>query len=220
MKTDLRAVCLVAALFGTSLGCASASDPVVQGASDEDLANAGDGSDPLRAEVVNALRKANRKDLLPTKVAVLYMVPPSTQVTLDANYASYDEAVFAGLRKSLLTRGFVISKGKAPQFIPCDPGGTGDYLELVKNPTFISSAMESTNRDAGEPPTYTAADIEGAKAIEAKAMYRLTLTKERVDVYLGKVGPKWKILAVDGAFHSCDVLKVRPPGSGPGTSGP
>lgn len=196
------AVALSLALLSLG-GCASEAPAASDGAADENFTAAAGAS----ADVVTALKKANRASLLPTRtVAWVYRPGAMDAVVLDQPYPGTDranETQFAQVRDMLKTRGFYIV-GKTAPFKDCEFTAKNDYLGKVTAPTFLSKRMVAVNDAIGET-VYSDADMTRAKAIEASISYKLVLTKEHVAIYLGKQGGVWKIIAIDDAEYSCDA---------------
>ena len=206
MKLFPRLALLVALASPSLFACASA-EPVTEGSSDEDFTGAADASEPLRAELITALKKTNRTSLLPTStIAYVYRPGAMDAVILKQKYSTGDApgtTELSAARETLKTRGFKIV-GKTAPYKDCEFSKANDYLSMVKSPTFLTKAMEAVNF-ATDGSVYNAADFAAAKAIEASITYKLVLTSERMAIYLGKQGGKWKIIAIDQAEYSCEA---------------
>lgn len=206
---NLRRLTLILTLALPSLvACASSDSPTGdESSADENFTAAADASDPQRASLITALKKANRSSLLPTKsVAWVYRPGAMDAVILAQPFPGTEapgSSEYGNTREMLKTRGFSIVGKNAP-FKDCEFTAKNDYLASVKNPTFLSKRMADLNAAMGET-IYSAADIKAAKTIEATITHKLVLTKERLAIYIGKQGTTWKILGLDAAEYSCDA---------------
>lgn len=214
LSSSLARLCLPFVIVSSVAACAS-PESEADGATDENFVNAADASDPLRGELLTALKKVNRASLLPKKLILATNTEAVDVPLIHYNLAVDDlrplqddaAAIFRRNWTSLKTRGFRIV-GKTVNYDGCKFAGSGDYLAR-QQPTFISKTMAYRNQQDPNDPPYSSAQIAEAKALEATMTHKLTLTQEHLAVYLGKQAGAWKVLAIDEMEYSnyfCDSL--------------
>lgn len=200
------ALCFAAIL--TAFGCASTPEPV---SDDEDFTAAQDPREPDRAAVLTALKSVNRTNLMPTSVAFVSQASTHNVVTLDATFngqlsdrAAYDTALLNRLYSDLKAKRFSIA-GKYAKFDygTCQFQSKGDYLGLSTETKVLSANMIAGNAALSPTVAYTDANIASAKSIEKVITYKLTMTSQRVSLYLGRSRGQWKVLAIDTSEFAC-----------------
>lgn len=193
------------------LACASATSPQDEGSSDEDFTAAQDPREPDRAAVLQALKSTNRTSFMPATVAFVSEASTHNVVALGASMAGNIPAgtiangdllnqVSADLRK----KKFAIA-GKYASFdrSTCQFKSKGDYLGLSTQTTLLADNMAAGNAALAPTVAYTAEMLAAARNIDKQVKYKLTMTSQRVSLYLGKSGSQWKILAIDTTEFAC-----------------
>lgn len=201
-----RALFLTAflALFGCAAAPETAND-------DEDFTAAQDPREPDRAEVLQALKSANRKNLMPATVAFVSQASTHNTVALDAPFNGQaprgtvnDTELLNRVYTELKAKRFSIAgKYATHDFSTCQFKVKGDFLGLSRETKVLSANMVAGNAMLAPEVPYSASNIATAKGIEKLITYKLTMTSLRVSLYLGRSRGQWKVLAIDTSEFAC-----------------